>query len=307
MEKKFVSIIVPIYNVEDYLNECLESVYKVDSDNVEVILVNDGSTDNSYQIAEKFHTLYPHKTTLVNKDYGGVADARNVGLEHATGKWIAFLDSDDFINFKAFQNVLEFASNCSSDIIAFDGYRFVNDTKAILPLYSKPNPFQDKGSQVSSDYLCTMIDSEMTNVVTIWDKIYKKSKLEELQIKFIDHILHEDVEFTFNVLLSKLQIEFLPEKVIYYRQRAGSIMYTPSPEKLRSKIYLIDHLMDLYESNKIDDPILNDYVVFTAKVAILDGGDIQKATLNRMWRKKLSIKKRIILASLFILNSKIKR
>ena len=98
-----LSIIVPIYNVEEYLAECLKSLYKISNLRYEVILVNDGSKDNSYQIMEEFKRLYPKQTVIVNKENGGLSSARNAGLKIAKGKYISFIDSDDFIDTDEFE------------------------------------------------------------------------------------------------------------------------------------------------------------------------------------------------------------
>lgn len=304
METPAVSIIIPFFNVEDYLEQCFASIYEVSSTLIEVILVNDGSTDRSREIAEKYKAMYPDITKLVNKESEGVSVARNVGLAQATGKWIAFLDSDDFVNSEAFERIVRYALITTADIVAYDGYRFVEETKATLPLYSVKNPFEDKGQVKGQDYISTMINMNMTNIVTIWDKIYRNATLKRLDIKFIDGIVHEDVAFTFDVLLSDLKLEFLPEKVVYYRQRAGSIMYTESPLKIQSKIFLIDYLLDSYSEKNLDDPILNDYLVFTAKEVIKGGGKINPSTLEKLNCKRLSLKKKIILFTLHLLNLK---
>ena len=98
-----ISIIVPIYNVEEYLVECLKSIYKIENLRYEVILVNDGSKDKSYKIMEDFKALYPNQTVLINKENGGLSSARNTGLRVAKGRYVSFIDSDDFIDTVEFE------------------------------------------------------------------------------------------------------------------------------------------------------------------------------------------------------------
>ncbi|MGL4687379.1 MAG: glycosyltransferase family 2 protein, partial [Fusobacteriaceae bacterium] len=93
-----LSIIVPIYMVEEYLEECLESLYKIEGIEKEIILVNDGSPDNSYLIIEEFKKKYPKETVIIKKKNGGLSSARNLGISVAKGKYISFIDSDDFID-----------------------------------------------------------------------------------------------------------------------------------------------------------------------------------------------------------------
>lgn len=300
-----ISVIIPFFNVENYFEQCLASVYKASPHLIEVVLVNDGSTDSSGEIAERYNSEYPDRTVLINKDFEGVSVARNVGLKHATGEWIAFLDSDDFIDFDAFGKIIEYALSTKSDIITFDGFRFVQETNSILPLYSQRNPYAQSDVINSREYLTTFINMSMTNIVTIWDKIYRKSTLHHLGIEFVKDLLHQDVQFTFDVFLSELKVECVPEKVVYYRQRSGSITYTESPQKVESKVFLVDYLLNLYKEKNLDEPAFNDYAVFVAKKAIRDGGRIRTSTLNSLYMKNLSFKKRLTLLTLYLFNNKI--
>ena len=92
-----ISIVIPIYNVEKYLRKCLDSVYSLNLDNKEVILVNDGSTDTSINILNEFKNKYPNKTKIISQKNQGLSEARNIGIKNSNGKYILFIDSDDFI------------------------------------------------------------------------------------------------------------------------------------------------------------------------------------------------------------------
>ena len=100
-----LSIVVPIYNVEQYLRECLDSLYKIDGIDYEVILVNDGSKDRSREIMEEFKQSYPERTVIVDKENGGLSSARNAGMRVAKGEYISFIDSDDFIDVQEYKKV----------------------------------------------------------------------------------------------------------------------------------------------------------------------------------------------------------
>ena len=103
-----LSIVVPIYNVEQYLRECLDSLYKIDGIDYEVILVNDGSKDGSREIMEEFKQSYPERTVIVDKENGGLSSARNAGMRVAKGEYISFIDSDNTCSF-----AYEYTCNCS--------------------------------------------------------------------------------------------------------------------------------------------------------------------------------------------------
>ncbi|MCS0826785.1 glycosyltransferase family 2 protein [Cytobacillus firmus] len=114
-----ISIIVPIYNVEEYLNRCLDSIINQTYENLEIILINDGSTDNSYFIAEYYKNL-DSRVILINQENGGQAKARNIGIKISTGDYLLFVDSDDWIDEDCVKLCLESALDAKSDLVVFD-------------------------------------------------------------------------------------------------------------------------------------------------------------------------------------------
>ena len=120
MEEKdrLVSIIVPVYNVEKYLSKCIESLINQTYTNIEILLINDGSTDNSKKICEQFKEK-DSRIKLINKENGGLSDTRNKGLQEAIGKYIAFVDSDDYINENTVEDNLKTAIEKNADIVIF--------------------------------------------------------------------------------------------------------------------------------------------------------------------------------------------
>lgn len=304
MSKPIISIIVPIYNVEKYLNQCLSSIYQISEKRIEVILVDDGSTDSSLSIIRKYESLYPSITKVLTQLRSSVSAARNKGIASATGEWLGFVDSDDFIDPVAFNNVLKMINNSQADVISFDGYRYIDTSQKLLELYQSKRPFTDVQSVDGLTYIETYISKSMTNIVTIWDKIYRKSMIDRINVSFIEGILHEDVAYTFTVFLGNIKVTHVQEKVIYYRQREGSIMYTPSVHKLDSKIKVTEYLLFLFDEKNINDIVLNDYLVFTLKEIMRAGHYIPSDLLKNVSDKKLSLKKRVILAIVKLLNFK---
>ena len=117
---KKLSIVVPVYNVEKYLNKCLDSLANQTLDNYEVIVVNDGTKDNSQAIIDDYVAKYPTIFKSYIKDNGGLSDARNYGIRYATGEYITFLDSDDYIEYNTYQNMLEIAYRGNHDLVVAD-------------------------------------------------------------------------------------------------------------------------------------------------------------------------------------------
>ena len=117
-----VSIIVPIYNVEGYIEKCLETLVNQTLEDIEIILVNDGSTDNSELIAKRFFEKYPEKIVYLEKENGGLSDARNYGIPYSKGEYIAFLDSDDYVEKNMYEEMYELAKRENSDMVQCNFY-----------------------------------------------------------------------------------------------------------------------------------------------------------------------------------------
>lgn len=126
-----VSIIVPIYNVEQYIMRCLKSLLSQTYENIEIILVDDGSTDNCGELCDIIHKKYPDKIIVVHKQNGGLSDARNIGLKIAKGSYIAFVDSDDFISNKMIEIMVSNLQKYNVDMVCVNFQEFSDDTLII--------------------------------------------------------------------------------------------------------------------------------------------------------------------------------
>ncbi|MGL5244702.1 MAG: glycosyltransferase family 2 protein, partial [Sarcina sp.] len=129
-----LTIIVPVYNVEEFLVECLESIYKVSDIDYEVILVNDGSKDDSLNILKKYKELYPTKTKIIDKENGGLSSARNIGIKEAKGEYLAFVDSDDVIDPKGFEEFFKEGQRLDLDVMV-GNMRYFSENKIGEPLF----------------------------------------------------------------------------------------------------------------------------------------------------------------------------
>ena len=117
-----VSVIVPVYNVEKYIQKCLNSLVKQTLEDIEIIIINDGSKDNSFYIIKEFEKKYENKIKYFEKENGGSADARNQGILHATGDYIAFLDPDDYVELDIYEKMYNKAIEENSDIVECNFY-----------------------------------------------------------------------------------------------------------------------------------------------------------------------------------------
>ncbi|MGK4197865.1 glycosyltransferase [Fusobacterium sp. HC1336] len=237
-----ISIIVPIYNVEEYLVECLKSIYKIENLRYEVILVNDGSKDTSYKIMEDFKALYPNQTVLINKENGGLSSARNAGLRVAKGRYVSFIDSDDFIDTVEFEKFVIEGIKSRVDI-AVGNMRYYVPGRIGEPLF-RSKLIKEAGTVTGIDFLWTLFQQPKCYREEVVDDIYRRDFLIKNNLFFNEEIVHEDSEFTTLAYLRAKKIKYIDKAFYFYRQREGSIMNKVSEksmvslEKICEKLFL---------------------------------------------------------------------
>jgi len=211
-----VSVIVPVYNVYEYLEKCLDSLVNQTLKDIEIIVVNDGSPDNSKEIIDKYAKRYK-QIKAYDKENGGLSDARNFGLKKATGEYIAFVDSDDYIDLSALEKMYKYAKKKDLDIVVCDTINVYEDKEVLIKSnlhYSNTNV---KNYLISPPMACT--------------RLYKRYLFDKINFK--KGIYYEDLELTPKLVLDTNKIGFLEEGLYYYLQRTGSIMkQTSFNEKL---------------------------------------------------------------------------
>lgn len=229
------SVIVPVYNVEKYLNECVDSILSQTFTDFELILVNDGSKDNSGAICD----AYAQKDTrvkVIHKENGGLSDARNKGTEIALGEYIIYIDSDDYLSKATFLADLCKKAETGADIICYKFKKYYEDTQSVtkcafgFPKLEKYNTFPERIEYLvaSDSFYCSA-----------WTKAIKRSLLQENKIEFEKGLLGEDQEWYYHVLLKAQSIEGIDDDYIVYRQRANSITSSWKMKNLTDCIYVI--------------------------------------------------------------------
>ena len=215
MESK-ISLVIPVYNVEKYLDQCLSSVMLQTYQHLEIILVNDGSTDSCAHICNAF-AKQDARVTVIHKENGGLSDARNAGLKVATGQFITFVDSDDQLSPDYCRILLEKALVYDADIIECGFKTF--STEKIIP--SDRNDFKsDVAIYSSEEALALLIKSELKQ--TVWNKLYKKEVISN--IPFEKGRKHEDEFWTYQIIAKAKKIVQISDELYFYRQHAESIM-----------------------------------------------------------------------------------
>lgn len=214
---KNISIIIPIYNVENYLLQCLDSIYSQITPSIEVILVNDGSTDNSLAICHEYLKKYP-ETILVNKKNGGLSDARNTGTDIASGKYVFYLDSDDWLTPNSIQQLYDFAEKNQCEVVQGNFYYSYNDYLLFDERYIKGDqpPFVLNKQEAMKE----LIKNEYVKNFA-WGKLILTSIAKKYP--FRKGVFFEDAYWKHHIIHETNRYGVLPIPVCYYRQREGSI------------------------------------------------------------------------------------
>ena len=221
--KDKISIIVPIYNVENYLDECLQSLINQTYNNLEIILVNDGSTDRSLEICKNYVSEYTN-IYLYSKENGGLSDARNYGLDRATGKYVCFVDSDDYVSLDMveylYENLIKYDAPlvcCNINMVYDDHIELKHSTYKEAIIFNSEEAIRDTLYNISIDYAS-------------WNKLYKIELFED-KLRFPKGKIYEDMFIMHEIIHKAKKIVYLPESKYYYRQRSNSITKSKFSEK----------------------------------------------------------------------------
>lgn len=237
---ELISIIIPVYNVEKYLTECLESVDLQTYPNLEILLIDDGSTDASGKICDRY-SKKNKKFKTIHKEYGGVSSARNVGLKHVKGEYIAFVDSDDIVSKDYILNLYQCLKEENADISLSRYVRFVD--KIEMPKTSKK-----QGSLSSTTALKKLLYQEEQElfIVTLWGKLYKKKVFEGIQ--FPNGRINEDNAVITDVFDHANTISYIDICDYFYRKTFNSITSQPFSKARMDVVYFSEKVMKKYEN-----------------------------------------------------------
>lgn len=239
-----LSIIVPIYNVEKYLRECLDSLYSISNIKLEIILINDGSRDSSLSIAKEYEKRYREKTLLISKENGGLSSGRNLGLDMAKGDYVAFIDSDDFIDVEKFQKFFKIVQENNLDI-GVGNFKYYYEDGETGDIFRSSSV--KRGEVLSgSEFLELILQKPKCFREEVVDDLYRRRFLIENNLKFKEGILHEDSYFTPRAYLRAERVKFIDIAYYYYRQRSGSIMSEVNEKSIESLDYITRNLYRLY-------------------------------------------------------------
>lgn len=213
-----VSIIIPIYNPGNLLENCLNSIKNQTIEDIEIICVDDGSNDGSLNILKEYGK-YDSRFKVIHQENLGAGTARNNGIKHACGEYILFVDSDDFIEKNTCEILYGTAEKFGSDLILFDAVRHRESEKNLNLIYfSKNNSVDFNNFSFNYNFVKDKVFDGYYGV--IWNKFYKSSFIKENNIIFPKHKIYNDVEFHIKSLILANKIAYLP-KILYHYNRIG--------------------------------------------------------------------------------------
>ena len=225
LSSPLISIIIPIYNAEKYLSNCLDSVCSQTYKNLEIILINDGSKDRSGQICEKYATK-DTRIKIIHQENKGLILSRNLGLEKATGEYIGFVDADDEIHPQMYETLLKYSLKYKADIVSCN-YLLTQKLKTLLPQEFQAEPIQELTT--TADFFMAFADSKIKSGysddvgILVWNKLFRKAALPK-DIKFEqEYIGAEDAAWLFKLASHIKKIVKLSAVFYIYYKRANSM------------------------------------------------------------------------------------
>ena len=209
-----ISVIVPVYNVEDYLEKCLNSLVNQTLEEIEILVINDGSTDNSQKIIDEFQEKFPQKIKAFSKENGGLSDARNFGIDRATGEFLAFVDSDDYVSENMLQEMYDLAIKNQAELVICNLQKVDENGNVTQKLTQIPN-FSDKINLEKNFSVFADISYFACN------KIFKKELFEGKRFQKGMHF--EDIELIPQLLLQCKTLSKTDAFHYQYLERTNSI------------------------------------------------------------------------------------
>ena len=227
MSKYKVSVIIPVYGVEKYIGKCLDSLVNQTLKDIEIIVVNDGTKDNSQKIIDKYAKKYKNIKALI-KENGGQGSARNYGLEHATGEYIGYVDGDDYVEYDMYEKLYNKAKENDLDVVICGNYNVSEDYK-----------------NKTTDLEFTKFDDNFINALlgkkAVWNKIYKRNIIGKTT--FRSKVWYEDFDFSIKVLTNAKKIDYVNEPLYDYLIREGSTMNNSNVDRNLEILLAFDEII----------------------------------------------------------------
>lgn len=272
-----VSIIVPIYNMEKYLRDCLDTIVNQTLDSFEVILVDDGSTDLSAEIMKEYQEKFPKLVRCFHKENGGQATARNLGIRESRGTYIGFVDADDSVDLEMYEKMHALAKEKDLDLVEC-AYRFVkveNGGEVELKTYGHVRKYTSQR------------DMFVDSLVSPWNKLYRGALLREHAVDFPEGYIYEDTAFFVKAIPYITKWDFIDKPYVKHFQRANSTMTGNRSLRVANIFPVLEDIWNYYEKMGKKQEYLAELEFFTAKILLCSSLDRISMVKERSIRKDL--------------------
>ena len=254
-----ISIIVPVFNVETYIEQCLTSLVNQHLKEVEIIIIIDGSTDSSENIAKIFAENHTN-ITIVNTPNRGLGAARNEGIKYAKGEYLAFVDSDDYIDAGMYQDMLDLANEHQADIVACNFFFAYEDGPEVVQPDMRPKLITDPDEAIRD----VLMSQNMNNCA--WNKLYKRT-LFDTNIRFTEGRYYEDLYPVLQWIKASNRIYLTSTPYYYYRRaRTGAITARFSEKHINDYIFLINNVKNWLSENHLSEKFKTEFATCAFKI-----------------------------------------
>lgn len=271
-----VSIIVPVYNTQEYLPACLESLVNQTLEQIEIILVDDGSTDCSGEIISEYARNFPTKIKALYKENGGQASARNLGIHHSKGKYIGFVDSDDIVSVDMYKNMYESAEKNGSDLVECDYTYCKTLGKEEIPL--RKYGVVKKRNKIPEYFIDPLVSP--------WNKLYRKSVIEKAQVHFPEGLIYEDTVFYINLLPWIKETSFLEQSYVTHYARCDSTQTKKGNSKVGDMLTIIEMIAQYYQVHHFWEAYKDEVEYFCVKILLCSSLGRMSSLGDKHFRKK---------------------
>ncbi|MBO4628198.1 MAG: glycosyltransferase [Lachnospiraceae bacterium] len=275
---KRVSVVIPVYNVEKYLHECVDSVLSQTYGELEIILVDDGSPDGSGSICDEY-AARDSRVSVIHKENGGLSDARNAGLEVVTGEYVWFVDGDDSLTSDAVEKVLQRAEATKADIVYLDAINF--NEEGFAPSFSESLVHRGQYEPTSGSKMMIQMFEQNDYICSACTHFYRAAFLFENRLRFVKGLLFEDLMFNGATFLKARTVSGVNEPLYCRRLHADSILTSSgSVRKVQSYKYIVTRFLEMYQEDKADTEekaALSYLISLAANMCLIRYADVPKA------------------------------
>lgn len=250
-----VSVIVPVYNAEKYLQKCIESLVGQSLETIEIILIDDGSTDSSYQIMSQYQQKYPGKIRVLQKSNGGQGAARNLGICEAKGEYIGFVDADDYVDLGMYEEMYQKAVQEKLDMVQCH-FTYLTEEGKVLPSYGNVREFHGQE------------DMFLDTLASPWNKLIRAVLLKEHGVFFTEGYIYEDTAFFLKLIPHIASSGLVEKSFVYHIDRGDSTMNANKSRKVADIFPVLEDALGYYKERGIYGQYAQGLEYFCVKVLL---------------------------------------